>query len=312
MKDLFAILCIRFAKRNTPIRKKNFLKFILENCKQLKIKHRLDEKTQKRITSSNLICGDLKHADVIFVTGYDTPNKIYLPGYKYYPFDEKKDHKAEMLSLYVQLAMSFLSLIALFFLIRGWGEYNLWLKIGCVIGSVILLIASFLYGKGAANKYNFNKNNAALSVVMTLLTESIEKNHQNVAFVFTDFSSTSFMGYRQLSEMREIANKNIVILDCIATEGDLFVGYNNGGKACAIKIHEIDQDIHTLDFTDASGVFSLFRKLTYMTSGKRVGDRQVMISHTRSRKDSKVNFDQVEKVYQALNAYMEEVSKEVR
>lgn len=307
MKDLFAMLCIRFAKRNTPVRKKNFLKWMMENCKQMKVKHKVDEKTEKRMTSTNLICGDLKHADVVFVAGYDTPSKVYIPGYQYYPFDEKKDHKMEMLSLVIQLLMSFIVLIALFFLIRGWSDYNIWLKIGCVIGSAVLLVAAYLFGKGAANKYNFNKNNAALSVAMTLLTQSVDKKYENVAFVFTDFSSASFMGYRQLSQMREISNKNIVILDCIASEGELFAAYNNGGKECAMSLKQIDGDIQTLDYTDAAGVFGLFRKLTYVTSGKKVDDRQVAVAHTRSRKDSKADFDRIEKVYQFLLAYMDQL-----
>ena len=51
----------------------------------------------------------------------------------------------------------------------------------------------------------------------------------------------------------------------------------------------------------------LIQKADYVTSGKKVDDRQVAIAHTRSRKDSKADFDRIEKVYQFLLAYMDQL-----
>lgn len=311
MKDIFALFCVRFAKRNSDVRKRGFLKWFVEFCAKSGYTTKLDEMNQKKHRSRNLIVGDLKKCNTVVIAGYDTANKIVIPNYKYYPFNIKKDQNSEMISLGYQLFLSALLILAFFFVVQGFNDATFWWKVLAVVVGAILVITIFLLGKGMANKYNFNKNTASLAIATSLMQEYGKERDKSVAFIFADNTSSSFLGYMQIAENNktELRGKKVIVMDCVMSDGEVFAGYVEEGQANADLIHEIHPDINMLKFKEViPPFFTWLPTAIYLTSGTKVSttmhESEVAVSKTRTRKDSAMDFNRLDAIYDIVDQFI--------
>ncbi|MEG0289941.1 MAG: hypothetical protein RR524_05665 [Erysipelotrichaceae bacterium] len=307
MKDLFALFCVRFSKRNSDVRKRGFLKWFIEVCEKAGFHTKLDETKERGKKSRNLVVGSVKNADTIIITGYDTGNKILLPGYKYYPFNLKKDQRNEVYSLILQMVLSIMLIAVFFFVVQHFMDQNIWLKILIVLGGAAIVFLIILLSKGMANKYNFNKNTAALTIATALVQEFGKAKDKSVAFIFADNVSASFFGYIQLAEKYkiELRNKKVLILDCVMSNGEVYAAYTNQSKDTAKLLHEIHPGINMLDFKDGvEGVFNWLPQAVVLTSGSKTNDLEIAISGTRSRHDCAPDFNRLDAIYEITRDFI--------
>ncbi|MEG2244410.1 MAG: hypothetical protein RSB84_02910 [Erysipelotrichaceae bacterium] len=307
MKDLFALFCVRFAKRNSDVRKRGFLKWFIDICEKAGFRTKLDESKVKGKKSRNLVVGSVKNADTVIITGYDTGNKILLPGYKYYPFNLKKDQRNEIYSLILQMVLSITLIIIFFFFVKGFLDRNIWLKIATVLGGAVIVFFIILLSRGMANKYNFNKNTAALTIATALVQEFGKEKDKSVAFIFADNVSASFFGYIQIAEKYklELRNKKVLILDCIMSNGEVYAAYTSQGKETADILHEVHPGINMLDFQDEiEGVFNWLPQGVVLTSGTKLGDKEIAVSGTRSRHDCAPDFNRLDAIYEITHDFI--------
>lgn len=307
MRDLFALLCVQFAKRNTPKRKERFLAWLAHSAQDLGFEVHIDEKKKGKMSSRNLLVGNFSKCENIVVTGYDTPSKVMMPGYTYYPFNFKKDHKQEMIALAIQMASSIFVIFLFYLLVRGFNDYNIWMKVGAVIIGIAMIVISFFLGKGMANKYNFNKNTSALCVGITLMQEAAAAKDNRTAFVFCDNVSASFYGYAQIAENMEkkLKGKNLIILDCVASDGDVFIAHKKADKQLAEGLAKHLPGSKLLERpTDVPGCMQWFNNLMYVTSGIADEQHEIKIKNTRSRKDGKLDMDRLEAIHKMLTSYL--------
>ena len=307
MRDLFALLCVQFAKRNTFKRKERFLAWLAHSAQDLGFEVHIDEKKKGKLKSRNLLVGNFSKCENIVVTGYDTPSKVMMPGYKYYPFNFNKDHKQEMIALGIQMASSIFVIFLFYLLVRGFNDYALWLKIIAVIIGAGMVLASFYLGKGMANKYNFNKNTSALCVGITLMQEAAAVKNNKTAFVFCDNVTASFYGFAQIAENLEkkIKGKNILIMDCIASDGDVYLAYKKADKKLAETVQKGMPECKLLERSSTvPGCFSWFDNLVYVTSGTADDEHEVIIKGTRNRKDAHLDMSRLEQVHQMMADYL--------
>ncbi|MEG0034784.1 MAG: hypothetical protein RSE56_03160 [Bacilli bacterium] len=302
MRDLIMLYGITLGKRYTKKQKALFLEEVSSKVKENGYSVEIQTKKTKFQLTNNLIIGDLDNAEKVIVAAYDTPSKIYLPNYNYYPFYSKKNVEQDNLNFIVQIFFGFISIVISYFFLKDFNEYTIVLKLLSLLCSSFILVNMYFVLKGKPNQLNYNRNSVSIAILMSVLEEL--KDSKNIAFVLLDQNVNSFNGLRLLAE--KITNQTLIVLDSLAT-GSIVVCAHKNNIDCSSIIHnasnlEIFDKSYTPDKCKTNAL-SICNKIVYLASGEML-DKQFVVKNTRSRKDYHVNIERVEKVKEVLIAYL--------
>lgn len=284
MKEFFTLLSMKFGNRGTARKKMKFLNWYLPQVQ--KLGYQVDVVSGKGDFSRicNVMIGDWKHAKHVLVVPYDTPVLTIAP-ISYYPFDHEKNQKLVFRCMMGQLVVSILlaifSLSIFYYALKLTSSLDYFIM---VLGGVLFAISIFL-GKGLANRNNFNRNNAALSIFTQILNEMPKQT----AFIMMDSASGSLKGYGLLQETygKKLKHAKAVVLDCVGIGDELVVASN---QPC---FQDGKQSIWMPLMKESAEIHELFSSLMIISRGSREGDA-LKVVNTSTYRDREVDFLQMQ------------------
>lgn len=301
MKELLAFFGVTLRIRNTKRQKHLFYKAVSEIAADIKYKVSLQSVVSRFMGVNNIVIGDLKKAKTIVVTAYDTPNKIYLHNYKYYPFNTLKNIKEEKKNLLVQFLISLVFIVLVTMILWNFTSYNIFFKISSIVISIILLLNAYFIIKGKPNKVNLNRNSASVAILIAIMKEL--KRTDEVAFVFLDSCVNSFEGFKVLKNNAS-EDSEVIVLDCIGYGEKLVVAHRENIKIKNYLFKELDFINKKYTEEEANNnVLNFFKKCIYVTSGT-IENKQLVVKNTRSKNDFNVDINRLEKIKENLLKYL--------
>ncbi len=250
---------------------------------------------QKGKKAVNLMIGDLKNAETIIVSHYDTPQKNYGKTLKYFPISGTNSFVSTFISVYTPLIFGgFLSLYLLLFQVPNIDFENNLLGSVVVFGLLLVLLAgTSVMTKGVANKYNYNRNSSG--VIGSLLLAEKLKGKKKVAFVLTDMGCMNHKGDQMLQEAlpKTLKDKTVLVLDCIAKGARVGVGYRSAAKTAAHKFIKLfDEDkLYSKEMSDEDLKYhtaQYYEKAIIVSYGKKQGD-SFFVEDTASNQDNEID-----------------------
>ncbi len=305
MKDLMMFFGVTLGIRFTQKQKQVFFDEVNKIFSEQKRKITLQSKKSQINAVNNIVIGDLSSAKIIVTAAYDTPSKVYLPRYKYYPFDTKKNLQNENISLIIQFVISILVMEAIYYLLKGFTTYSTLLKIISVLITLICLVWIYFFMKAKPNKVNFSRNSAA---VVLLIEVALKVNSDQIAFVLLDQSVMSYQGLFVLKEELK-ANQKLIYLDNFAS-GDILAIATKGN----MDINELlSKEIITKqrEFTieqAQNSVLGIVDKMIYLVCGD-IEKNRFVVKNSRCKKDFEINIPRLEKMATNLIEYLSEGEK---
>lgn len=294
---------ITIGRRYTNKQKAVFVKHIRKEAKALGYDVALQSKQLKMHALHNIIIGNLQEAKKVVVAAYDTPSKIYVPDYKYYPFNTKRNMNQEKLNFFIQSIFGFISIICAYIIWQQNSKFTITFQIFSYVACLCLLLFAYSMFKGKANRCNFNRNSVSIALIVSLMKEL--KKDEDIAYVFLDQGVNSFEGLRFLKE--QLSNQELLLLDCLAY-GDMVVCAHselvNSKKIIENKLHI---DIYDKCFEKAKvqkNMLSIYEHMLYLAVGN-MQEKQFVITHTRSKQDYHVNIERVENIKQVIMEYLQ-------
>ncbi|TQI66791.1 hypothetical protein [Clostridium sp. KNHs216] len=300
-----------FGKRFTRKQKDRFIGFITKIMKELGYKVRtVTEKRKFGGNSVHVLIGNVEKAGVVFVSSYDTASRILFPNYRYYPLDRQKNFKNEKRNSLLQYGIAG-TILLICFLIAFFsggvlnGQTHLWRFLALAVA----VFGAFRVASGIPNKFNFNRNTSSLLLIGKLA--STVKNRKKAAFVLADFSCNYYEGYRELQEFfgKELQSKKVVVLDCVGTGAPIYFAERKGRPSNDIeRLKQIPTglDVRFTELTEEQAddsVLYFFPDGVYVFSAQQA-DNRLFVPDTRTGKDSRVDFEQLEMLQRLFEEYL--------
>ncbi|RPA63693.1 hypothetical protein EF384_01890 [Aerococcus agrisoli] len=214
-------------KRHSDKEKERFIRSLLIDLgKNNNEVHVIETKNQnsKNVISRNIYVGDVKKADQIFATYYDTPTAHLGP---YYIFNKELQEKN---SLYFNLFVGlFIIGVGLLFTIL-YTVPQLSSNLMTMFEIILLVVFYFIFfiflrkfAMGWPIKSNLIRNTSSIIWMLEKISENKDKT---IAFAFLDNGTTNEHGLASLLKSVK-ANSKIFYFDSIGAEKNLYVNKNN-------------------------------------------------------------------------------------
>lgn len=298
MKELFTFIAVTLGRRYKTNQKKSFTDYVAKEFKSIGYKIRIDDQTAKGKKMINLFVGEVKNAKTIIMAGYDTPPSGVRIAKEYYPFDYKRNKRSAIYNLAAQAIISviLLALIPLGFLMF-WNDVEMVGRVVLVLLGVIVLGCMYLVGGGSGNPVNFNRNSAALTVMMEFARK---KKVEDVAFAFIDKTCVGFEGYKAtISRLGKDESKyDFIILDC--------VGYGESTEIIcttdALARLETYEDLTNITIrTDEEALpINLFTKGIQISGGSKDERGDLVVKNTGNMRDTEVDMEYMQMILELV------------
>ena len=97
LKDRMVALAGIFGKRYSKKQKIRFLRYVQRSAQEKGVKMYLDEGEASGKSGCNVYLGPTQRAKTILAVSYDTPSRLWWPGFHYYPMDPGRHARQESL-----------------------------------------------------------------------------------------------------------------------------------------------------------------------------------------------------------------------
>ncbi|MFV0479070.1 MAG: hypothetical protein ACK5LZ_00660 [Anaerorhabdus sp.] len=293
MKDEMMHYGVTCGMRFTKNQKQFFLEEAMQQAKQSK----KPSKLQSNGKVANLWIGDC-NSKMIIACAYDTPGKSLFLHSKYFPFNDKKNTEQSTYQLIIRTIL-FLVVMAM-----GIGFF-LWNKkveiLPVVVMGVALLACTgfgFVLLREKPNKVNFNRNSAAVAVLMSLVKD---KSFQSTV-VFMDKAVSSKEGQHLLKE--EVSDEQtVVFLDAVSSGEQLVFAHteNIDGEMIFEKEFQLSGIVKKYD-SESKNVLTMFNRAIMITTGK-INKKQFVVDNVQSSKDIGLDLERLLKIRDSLKCY---------
>lgn len=244
----------------------------------------LREKNKKASVARNVYVGDVKNADVIIATYYDSPLMHLGP---YYILDKKKQSTSTLiLNTILAIATIAFGVLLTFFVTNKYfvtGFENINWPIFILFGIVYMILTYLIsiFSKGIGRNKNVIRNNATI-IYMIEKIMTLNKLNNNFAFAFLDSGTTNENGLYGLTVSAKSSAK-IIYLDAIASSEKLYY----------VNDDSIEELVESAVFKKP-GVYKIFsavknNEVYYLTT-----------SHLNSKNENKQNIINVDVVLEKL------------
>lgn len=179
-------------------------------------------KNEKR-TFYNLYAGNVKDADIVYATYYDTPVKSYGL-YQPNAFQMKNNSNVLRVNLLILLMAMILFggilYFALFPQIQANGWISFWTVLTALLAFLFYSVISYLRG-GIPNRVNMIRNTSSILTLLKLANTLPKQKRKKAAFAFVDGGTYSDYGVQMLRSYLKNPKTKIVLLDGVGNHGTL-------------------------------------------------------------------------------------------
>lgn len=297
LKDRMIAFAGIFGKRYSKKQKIRFLRYIQSSAQEKGVKMYLDEGEASGKSGCNVYLGPIQRAKTILAVPYDTPSRLWWPGFHYYPMDPERNARQESLVMALNFALAAVLLAAYWFAV-----FRRCFSAGGPIGGLalfgLLLVALLAVNLvlGSANAKNYSRNSASLALALEIF-DGLQDG--SVAVALLDNACAGLDGYARLAEYLggRARQTNVVILDCVMSGSELH-GHCTKERIEALAVRNGDIQWHEAA-SEGNAVLSLFPRGMVITGGSWIGDATV-VKGTRSGRDDELNMERMERVLVTL------------
>ena len=297
LKDRMIAFAGIFVKRYSKKQKIRFLRYIQSSAQEKGVKMYLDEGEASGKSGCNVYLGPTQRAKTILAVPYDTPSRLWWPGFHYYPMDPERNARQESLVMALNFALAAVLLAAYWFAV-----FRRCFSAGGPIGGLalfgLLLVALLAVNLvlGSANAKNYSRNSASLALALEIF-DGLQDG--SVAVALLDNACAGLDGYARLAEYLggRARQTNVVILDCVMSGSELH-GHCTKERIEALAARNGDIQWHEAA-SEGNAVLSLFPRGMVITGGSWIGDATV-VKGTRSGRDDELNMERMERVLVTL------------
>ena len=297
LKDRMIAFAGIFGKRYSKKQKIRFLRYIQSSAQEKGVKMYLDEGEASGKSGCNVYLGPTQRAKTILAVSYDTPSRLWWPGFHYYPMDPGRNARQESLVMALNFALAAVLLAAYWFAV-----FRRCFSAGGLTGGLalfgLLLVALLAVNLvlGSANPKNKTRNSASLALALEIF-EGLQDG--SVAVALLDNACAGLGGYARLAEYLggRARQTNVVILDCVMSGSELH-GHCTKERIEALAARNGDIQWHEAA-SEENAVLSLFPRGMVITGGSWIGDATV-VKGTRSGRDDEINMERMERVLVTL------------
>lgn len=297
LKDRMIAFAGIFGKRYSKKQKIRFLRYIQSSAQEKGVKMYLDEGEASGKSGCNVYLGPTQRAKTILAVPYDTPSRLWWPGFHYYPMDPERNARQESLVMALNFALAAVLLAAYWFAV-----FRRCFSAGGPIGGLalfgLLLVALLAVNLvlGSANAKNYSRNSASLALALEIF-DGLQDG--SVAVALLDNACAGLDGYARLAEYLggRARQTNVVILDCVMSGSELH-GHCTKERIEALAARNGDIQWHEAA-SEGNAVLSLFPRCMVITGGSWIGDATV-VKGTRSGRDDELNMERMERVLVTL------------
>lgn len=297
LKDRMIVFAGIFGKRYSKKQKIRFLRYIQSSAQEKGVKMYLDEGEASGKSDCNVYLGPTQRAKTILAVPYDTPSRLWWPGFHYYPMDPERNTRQESLVMALNFALAAVLLAAYWFAV-----FRRCFSAGGPIGGLalfgLLLVALLTVNLafGSANAKNYSRNSASLALALEIF-DGLQDG--SVAVALLDNACAGLGGYARLAEYLggRARQTNVVILDCVMSGSELH-GHCTKERIEALAARNGDIQWHEAA-SEGNAVLSLFPRGMVITGGNRIGDATV-VKGTRSGRDDELDMERMERVLVTL------------
>lgn len=297
LKDRMIAFAGIFGKRYSKKQKIRFLRYIQSSAQEKGVKMYLDEGEASGKSGCNVYLGPTQRAKTILAVPYDTPSRLWWPGFHYYPMDPERNARQESLVMALNFALAAVLLAAYWFAV-----FRRCFSAGGPIGGLalfgLLLVALLAVNLvlGSANAKNYSRNSASLALALEIF-DGLQDG--SVAVALLDNACAGLDGYARLAEYLggRARQTNVVILDCVMSGSELH-GHCTKERIEALAARNGDIQWYEAA-SEGNAVLSLFPRGMVITGGSWIGDATV-VKGTRSGRDDELNMERMERVLVTL------------
>lgn len=263
LQDLIFRYGILLGKRHSDKQKKAFLRCAKKQFEECGYAVDITKVTASFMKSEqcfyNLYAGDLRHADILITTYYDTELRTILPKRK------KAFHSnyaaIDQLMQMIGLGLFLLALaVGIYFGILPHlhnGFLNVW-----GISLLIIMLAAFAFivhaRSGIAKRYNMCRNSSSIITMFQCASILNSTQKKSVAFAFLDEGTKSEYGLVMLKDYRKQQRTKQLYLDSVGTQSQLYCFSNTPFTLTSAAITQIPLPKSMKSYGDVlftSGVF---------------------------------------------------------
>lgn len=297
LKDRMVALAGIFGKRYSKKQKIRFLRYVQRSAQEKGVKMYLDEGEASGKSGCNVYLGPTQRAKTILAVSYDTPSRLWWPGFHYYPMDPGRNARQESLVMALNFALAAVLLAAYWFAV-----FRRCFSVGGLTGGLalfgLLLMALLAVNLvlGSANAKNYSRNSASLALALEIF-DGLQDG--SVAVALLDNACAGLGGYARLADYLggRARQANVVIFDCVMSGSELH-GHCTRERIEALAARNGDIQWHEAA-SEGNAVLSLFPRGMVITGGSRIGDATV-VKGTRSGRDDELNMERMERVLVTL------------
>lgn len=298
IRDYILDFGIAMPCRYFKFQKANYLDALLKEFKKLGYRYEL--KAFKDV--KNIEIGAVDKAKMVFMTAYDTPTKVNVPNYIYYPFNADKNIKQEQKNLLFTAALIIgwiFALIVFYYLSKNFINIPEILKFMIIVLGIAFIFYLLL---PIPNKANINRHSVSVAMMLDIATKI---PHGQVAFVFLDKQSINFRGLNTYVKQSgyDFKNKLVIYLDCLADgEATVFAHSDNiDDKAISMfKCNDLNFSLKQFSNNYLNKIgFNGLDKIIDVCSGT-IENHEFIVKNTRTKHDVHLNMDRITKIEEVL------------
>jgi len=306
MEDLLVKFGIVFGKRYTLKQRQRFLLSINEEFSELGYNTKFANNNRKNNAKAvNLFIGDIASATTIICTHHDTPLTVLWPNYRYYPLNGRRSFRAYSIATIIPaiIATIFAALAIYFFISNpdlGGNLRPFWIF---AVVLVSFLLAT-LISKGLSNKYNINRNTAAMLAILHIAKNLDQQARQKTAFILLDKGCGDNSGAQMMQQAlpTTLGKKLFIYLDCIGNGEELVIAHRENLQKDSdklLKSFKGKQNAIVTELDDGQVQFTptyFFDRCIIVTNGHYDTSGNIYINKVNSGSDKFADIETIEAV----------------
>lgn len=306
MRDFIMKYGITCGQRYTPRQKKIFIQTMCQDLKDAGCQVSLAQHKGLFQGSTHLLIQQPEQAKKIIMAYYDTPSRYLIGNCNYTPFDPQYNTKRDTDNLLVQSSIALLLLILLLVILLKFSSFHslyqvLAIALMCFLGLVIVLIT-----KGFANRFNYNRNSAAVVLIRQLAEEC--KEYPEVGFILMDRGCDSYLGFQQLlAQYPQLKEKEVIILESLASGDTLVEATSESSDKIKLNYDKLNLEIQKKQFRQEKAnqtALGFFNHCLWLVSGT-IENRRFVVKNTRTSKDYHIDLPRLETIRVMLKQWAE-------
>lgn len=298
LKDKMMLYGVTMGRRFTKKQKQLFISCVKDYLDKNNISYEIQEQRSSILTIENIIIGHPETSRHVIAAAYDTPSAALYPGYRWYPFQMKKNRSMNKKNQIIEgiLVTAFLILAVLFlFQVRN---ASVVMKVILILLAIISAVIAWQLSRGRSVPCSFNMNSAAVALLMDLLEK--HAGDDEYAFLLMDESTTSLEGGKFLkSKVPE--STPVLFLSSLAVGSRKMLVHGKKGRTDDININS-DLNLEDYELSDhqlSECILGLYPYSKMIIFGEREGN-DFISPNVRTSKDNQVDMDLLQKCEQLI------------